>query len=748
MLPLRSPLPFEAGRREEILSAWARRARELEVDVHLKGEVSAIEGSKGNFEVRLKSGESYQAENVVLGIGLQGNLRKLGVPGENLDRVQYTLLDPEEFQDETIIVVGAGDAAIENALALAENNRVIVVNRKDEFSRAKDANNDAILAAIDSPVVTLDCFYNTTVASVTETPDASKPLQILLNTADGEAPIACDRIIGRLGAIPPRKFVESCGVEFPSSDPTSVPEVSDSYESNVPGLHIIGALAGFPLIKQCLNQGHEVIEFICGREVVPADIPLLKAKFDRIGLDREVADVIALIQRRLPMLSSLSALQLREFLLESEIHAPAPGEVIFRERDYTNSVYSILDGNVLIDVNPEDPTSLVTLSAGKFFGEMGLISGRRRTATVSAGENCLLIETPRRSMLKLMASANSVRQALDKAFLLRAIQQNIAPGASADDLEGVLMNARPEKFRPGEVLFEEGDEGDCLHLIRTGSVTVSKSIGGRDVVLAYVPAGQYVGEMALVSDSPRSATVRAAVATDTIRLEGQAFKELMEAVPYVKRKVESIYEERLAQEMSVASRPETGDVISFLMQQGLGEATDVLLIDESLCIRCDQCEKACASTHGNVSRLDREAGPTFAMVHVPTSCRHCEHPHCMKDCPPDAIHRAPNGEVFIDDTCIGCGNCERNCPYNVIHMGVETKKEPSLMQWLLTGFGQEPGGQESSGKAQTWSPEDSKKAVKCDMCRDVKGGPACERACPTGAAFRVSPDDFIREIRK
>jgi len=60
-------------------------------------------------------------------------------------------------------------------------------------------------------------------------------------------------------------------------------------------------------------------------------------------------------------------------------------------------------------------------------------------------------------------------------------------------------------------------------------------------------------------------------------------------------------------------------VISFLVQQGLGEASDVLLIDEALCVRCNNCETACAETHDGTSRLNREAGPTYATVHVPTS---------------------------------------------------------------------------------------------------------------------------------
>src|SRR5689334_9079865 len=76
---------------------------------------------------------------------------------------------------------------------------------------------------------------------------------------------------------------------------------------------------------------------------------------------------------------------------------------------------------------------------------------------------------------------------------------------------------------------------------------------------------------------------------------------------------------------------------------------------------------------------------SLAQLHVPTSCRHCEHPHCMKDCPPDAIHRSAEGEVFIADTCIGCGNCERNCPYGVIQLAAVDPggQRPSLWSWLL-----------------------------------------------------------------
>lgn len=115
----------------------------------------------------------------------------------------------------------------------------------------------------------------------------------------------------------------------------------------------------------------------------------------------------------------------------------------------------------------------------------------------------------------------------------------------------------------------------------------------------------------------------------------------------------------------------------------------------------------------------------------------------MKDCPPDAIRRAPNGEVYIQDNCIGCGNCERNCPYGVIQMAGRNEAAPSLIGWLLTGRGPAPGRRQPLNESST-----EKKAVKCDMCTNLPGGPACVRACPTGAALRMAPADFVSLTKK
>jgi len=733
-LPLRSPLPFTAGSRESILDAWDQGVARLGVNVRHGAEVSAIKKLEdGTFEISIGRKDKVLAKNVVLGIGLQGNIRKLGVPGDDAPFVQYTLDDPDEYEAETIIVVGAGDAAIENAVALSKQNTVVVVNRREEFARAKEGNLRAILKAIEDGVI--ECYYGAAPERVDKLSVGRKPGRLILNTPKGRAQVLCDRIIGRLGANPPRSFVEACGVVFPNADPSAVPAISEKYESNVPGLYIVGALGGYPLIKQAMNQGYEVVEYILGNKVEPADEPLLRAKFQRMPGFKTVSAALEQVQKAVPLLATITPLQLREFMIDSDIRTPKAGEVIFKRNDYTNSFYCIAEGNVEILVD-EAAGKRVSLGAGEFFGEMSLISGRRRSATVFAGQGCVLLETPRRSMTKLINSVDAVKKLVDRTFVERAIRARFGDEATPAQIKEVVAGASLARFKAGETLFREGEEGDALHLVRVGSLTISRNIGGREIVLSYVPAGNYVGEMAVIGGGKRTATARAAVATETIRVDRDAFRKLLNQNPLLRMKLAKEVKQRTAENITMQAAASGGDIISFLVGQGLGEATDVLLIDESLCVRCDNCEKACAETHGGTSRLDREAGPTFANVHVPTSCRHCEHPHCMKDCPADAIHRAPNGEVYIADNCIGCGNCERNCPYGVIHMAAKPKKKPGLLQWLLFGNGPGPG-------ESPYDPDShEKKAVKCDMCKDIKGGASCVRACPTGAAIRISPEQL------
>ncbi len=107
---------------------------------------------------------------------------------------------------------------------------------------------------------------------------------------------------------------------------------------------------------------------------------------------------------------------------------PRKALVIFHKGDYTSTFFGDCAGWRGIElVNKEGKPFILNLDKGNYFGEMGLISVLRRTATVYAGENCVLIETPRKAMLKLIASVDAVRRTLDETFVRRALSTHLAP---------------------------------------------------------------------------------------------------------------------------------------------------------------------------------------------------------------------------------------------------------------------------------------------------------------------------------
>jgi cGMP-dependent protein kinase 2 len=289
------------------------------------------------------------------------------VPGGDLPHIQYQLDDPGEYVDEHITVVGSGDAGIENALGLAadaeQGNVVTILNRGADFARAKGANVKLLMEARDSGRINV----------MTETsPSLVEPGWLTVDTRDGPQKIKCDRIIARMGSAAPRAFVESCahrvrgeagdrpqdqgagqpedgegagpgtGVEFTSADREAYPKLSPQFETTVPGIFVIGALAGYPLIKHCMNQGYDVVEFINGNTSAEArrraDPEKPSSRICRAAQRRRMARVAA-HQRHHP--ERLSPLQMREFMLDSEVRfypaAPSCSSATSRARRCSRS---------------------------------------------------------------------------------------------------------------------------------------------------------------------------------------------------------------------------------------------------------------------------------------------------------------------------------------------------------------------------------------------------------------------------
>src|SRR5262249_38663685 len=158
-----------------------------------------------------------------------------------------------------------------------------------------------------------------------------------------------------------------------------------------------------------------------------------------------------------------------------------------RRGEYSNSLYVVLDGEVGIEVDPDEPDRLVSLDEGEFFGEMALILGRRRSNTIVAKAPSLLLEIGRIFMIRLIRYELKVRQAIDDAAVARQISTFLGTHVGRDLMSEILQTTLVMEFKPNDTLIDEGALDDAVYLIRKGSVTVSVRLGGKDVVLAYLP---------------------------------------------------------------------------------------------------------------------------------------------------------------------------------------------------------------------------------------------------------------------
>src|SRR6185503_6651957 len=134
----------------------------------------------------------------------------------------------------------------------------------------------------------------------------------------------------------------------------------------------------------------------------------------------------------------------------------------------------------------QPPHIRTRLGRGEFFGEMSLLSGRPRSEKAIAGPGCILMETPRRTMLKLMNSNEEVRSGIDWIFVVRELQRHFAPFAPLKELRAIGSRVTPHTYKAGDVLFKEGSIGDSLFVLRSGGVTLSRKQGDKDMLVSQV----------------------------------------------------------------------------------------------------------------------------------------------------------------------------------------------------------------------------------------------------------------------
>ena len=163
-LPLHGKVKLKETTKHELLDLWISVLEKNNISVEENSKVKSIVAEGEIFTLETENGGKYTTKSVLLSIGRRGSPKKLNVPGEDIEKVAYRLLEPEEISGKMILIVGGGDSAIESALLLAGNNKVTISYRGEKFNRLKTKNAEKIHTAIQNGAI--DVKFNSTVTSI------------------------------------------------------------------------------------------------------------------------------------------------------------------------------------------------------------------------------------------------------------------------------------------------------------------------------------------------------------------------------------------------------------------------------------------------------------------------------------------------------------------------------------------------------------------------------------------------------
>ncbi|HGY56091.1 MAG TPA: 4Fe-4S dicluster domain-containing protein [Caldithrix abyssi] len=192
--------------KEELLEIWQGIQNKFDLHLRIGDKLQNVVRNNGHYEVQTHNGV-YYARNVVLALGRRGTPRKLNVPGEELSKVMYKLIDAESYQNEHLLVVGGGDSAIEAAIGLANQpgNRVTISYRKDKFFRIKRRNEQRLSEYIRSGRIQV--VFNSQVICIEEK-------IVRLKTVKEDMHLPNDYTFIFAGGEPPFQLLKKIGIRF------------------------------------------------------------------------------------------------------------------------------------------------------------------------------------------------------------------------------------------------------------------------------------------------------------------------------------------------------------------------------------------------------------------------------------------------------------------------------------------------------------------------------------------------------
>jgi thioredoxin reductase/ferredoxin len=212
-LPMVGRVKVSESTKEKILEFWKKVERDTRVKINYSERLETVTREGDGFAVRTTRGE-YRCRAVLLAIGRRGTPRKLGVPGEELDKVVYRLIDPEQYQGRHVLVVGGGDSALEAATAIAAvpSSTVTLSYRERAFARAKDKNRRQVEEAVSQK--RLNVLYESKVQAI-QKKSVAVELKGQVIHVPNDAVIVC------AGGILPTPFLKEIGIEVETKHGTA-----------------------------------------------------------------------------------------------------------------------------------------------------------------------------------------------------------------------------------------------------------------------------------------------------------------------------------------------------------------------------------------------------------------------------------------------------------------------------------------------------------------------------------------------